>query len=56
MHDSLLEPIKGKISLWDSRLHHIKMKSAILFAILAILDNSGIDVHFHLPSPASQHQ
>jgi hypothetical protein len=33
----------------------IQIKSAILFAILAI-PNSGIDVHFHLPTPASQHQ
>jgi hypothetical protein len=52
-----LEPIKGKFPYWiQGYLIIIQIKSAILFAILAIPDNSGIDVHFHLPTPASQHQ
>jgi hypothetical protein len=43
-----LEPIKGKISVLGFKvIIIIQIKSAILFAILAIPDNS-VDVHFHL--------
>jgi hypothetical protein len=50
-----LEPIKGKISVLGFIPHNYSNKISYFF-VLAIPDNSGIDVHFHLPTPASQHQ
>jgi hypothetical protein len=57
MHNAFLEPIKGKISIGiQGYIIIIQIKISHFFRILAIPDNSGIDVHFHLPTPASQHQ
>jgi hypothetical protein len=50
-----LEPIKGKFPFGFKVIIIIQIKSAILFAILAIPDNSGIDA-FSSSTPASQHQ
>jgi hypothetical protein len=55
MHNAFLEPIKGKISVLGFKGYNYSNKKAILFAILAIPDNSGTDV-FSSSTPASQHQ
>jgi hypothetical protein len=48
-----LEPIKGKISVLGFKVtSYYSNKNQSYFSQFPIPDNSGIDVHFHLPTPA----